>query len=258
MKKEYILFIDSGIGGLSTLAFTQKILKANYIYFADNKNAPYGSHTKNEILKYLTKIISDVQNKYPLKMVVLACNTATTSAVKQLRNLFDIPIIGTEPAITLAKNNGYNHVFALTTETTKKQLKEKLKKHSTPIVKVHSSKTLAKNVENLKTNNTFENYLNVLKDVCNSIYHAQNHDVIVLGCTHYVLIREIFQKFTTKPLLEGNFGVVKQILSNFFKTTNQKAQNRDIVFIFSKPTKFAKQKYKKILGQILANLWNLC
>ena len=123
MKKEYSLFIDSGIGGLSTLAFTQKILKANYIYFADNKNAPYGSHTKNEILKYLTKIISNVQNKYPLKMVVLACNTATTSAVKQLRNLFDIPIIGTEPAITLAKNNGYNHVFALTTETTKKQLK---------------------------------------------------------------------------------------------------------------------------------------
>ena len=258
MKKEYILFIDSGIGGLSTLAFAQKILKTNYIYFADNKNAPYGSHTKNEILKYLTKIINKVQNKYPLKMVVLACNTATTSAVKELRMLFDIPIIGTEPAITLAKNKGYKHIFALTTETTKKQLNKKLKNNTNITVRVHSSKTLAKNVENLKINNTFENYLNVLKDVCNSIHHAQNHDVIVLGCTHYVLICEIFKKFTTKPLLDGNFGVVKQILTNFFKNSNKKSQNEDVVFIFSKPTKFAKQKYKKILGQILANLWNLC
>ena len=49
MKKDYVLFIDSGIGGLTTLSESVKLLKANYIYYADNINAPYGDHTKNEI-----------------------------------------------------------------------------------------------------------------------------------------------------------------------------------------------------------------
>ena len=65
MKKDYILFIDSGIGGLSTLAETCKILHANYIYFADIKNCPYGNLSKKEIeTKYAERITSRLFGEY--------------------------------------------------------------------------------------------------------------------------------------------------------------------------------------------------
>ena len=64
MKKEYILFIDSGIGGLTTLAETTKILNANYIYFADSIHAPYGSHSAEELLCFLREIIENLLKTY--------------------------------------------------------------------------------------------------------------------------------------------------------------------------------------------------
>ena len=124
MKKEYILFIDSGTGGLSTLSEVYKRISANFIYYADNKNCPYGSHSRKEILGFLKNILDEMFNKYEIFMVVLACNTATTSSIDKLRKLYpDKIFIGTEPAIKLANSLGYKKILVLSTPATAKQKK---------------------------------------------------------------------------------------------------------------------------------------
>ena len=131
MKKEYILFIDSGIGGLTTLAETTKILNANYIYFADSIHAPYGSHLAEELLYFLREIIENLLKTYNIRMIVLACNTATASCVEFLREIYPkISIIGTEPALKIAVSASHKRILALTTPTTAKQHKYlSLKQH---------------------------------------------------------------------------------------------------------------------------------
>ena len=69
MKKDYILVIDSGIGGLSTLSEIVQVFPFNYIYYADNKNSPYGSHSTDEVLKFLCEIIDKETVKYNVIMV---------------------------------------------------------------------------------------------------------------------------------------------------------------------------------------------
>ena len=120
MKKEYILVIDSGIGGLSTLCEIYKVLPANYIYFADNKNAPYGKHKKEDVYNFLETIIGSVCLKFKVSMVVLACNTATTTSIEKLRDKFTgIKFIGTEPAIKLAGSFGNKKILSVATPTIK-------------------------------------------------------------------------------------------------------------------------------------------
>ena len=113
MKKEYILVVDSGIGGLSILAQMLKLFNSNIVYFADNKHCPYGSHSRAEILNFLVKIIDKIRKKYNLKIVVLACNTATTSAILHLRKKYkDLVFIGTEPALNLANQLNYKQILS--------------------------------------------------------------------------------------------------------------------------------------------------
>ena len=96
---------DSGIGGLSILSEINKMLpNENTIYLADNKNCPYGNKSRKEIIKLSIKNASTLI-KMGCKIIVIACNTATTNAIKEIRKSFEIPIIGIEPAIKPALTN---------------------------------------------------------------------------------------------------------------------------------------------------------
>lgn len=98
--KGSILVMDSGAGGISTLKVLRKILPyEDYIYFADNKNMPYGNKSRAFLAENAIAIIKKVSEDYALKMAVLACNTLTGAAVKILREEFtSLPIVGMEPA----------------------------------------------------------------------------------------------------------------------------------------------------------------
>ena len=99
MDDRPIGIFDSGIGGISILNNLKDILpNENFIYLADNKNCPYGSKIKKEILllsyKNCKKLI-----EFKCKIIVVACNTATTNSIQKLREIISIPIIGIEPGI---------------------------------------------------------------------------------------------------------------------------------------------------------------
>ena len=95
---------DSGIGGTSIWSAIHDLLpNEKTIYLADSKNAPYGQRTKEEIVA-LSKKNVDLLLEMGCKLIVVACNTATTNAILELRATYDIPFIGIEPAIKPAAN----------------------------------------------------------------------------------------------------------------------------------------------------------
>ena len=90
---------DSGIGGTSIWKEIHNLLPdEDTIYLADSKNAPYGQKSKEEILNLSIKNTEFLLNQN-CKLIVVACNTATTNAIKELREKYDVPFIGIEPAI---------------------------------------------------------------------------------------------------------------------------------------------------------------
>ena len=93
-------FMDSGVGGISVLKEAVKVLpREDFIYYGDSANAPYGTKSSKEI-KELTFKAVDVLMGYDIKALVVACNTATSSAIRDLRVKFpEMPIIGIEPAV---------------------------------------------------------------------------------------------------------------------------------------------------------------
>lgn len=265
MKKEYILFIDSGVGGLSILGEVYKIVPANFIYFADNKNCPYGEHSKHEIFLFLKDIITKVTSKFSVKLVVLACNTATTSSIEPLRKHFtNLTFIGTEPAIKLASDSGYHNILVLSTPATAKQQKyKKLKRSVLKSGKNVHSQTLpdfAKNIENYLTLGNTCSWLNLQKNLYEIKKVAQNYDCVVLGCTHYPLVHSLIEKFVQKPLVSGTHGVAQRVFSehkNLISNELHKNLQKKVLFFFSSNAGDMKKKYIKIFKQILANNKNV-
>ena len=101
--------LDSGIGGTTILKEIKKLLpKEEFIYYADNKNNPYGEKTEEEIYKIVNNIVKFLMYEKKCKMIVIACNTATTRCMKRLKEQYkEIPFVGTVPAIKVACDNNY-------------------------------------------------------------------------------------------------------------------------------------------------------
>jgi glutamate racemase len=119
-----IAFFDSGIGGISVMFEAIKQLpREDYLYFADTLHVPYGTKTKEEVKKYVINSIQTIL-KQEVKAIVIACNTATSIAVSELRSEFNVPIIGMEPAVKPAvemnRTNG-KRVLVFATQLTLSQ-----------------------------------------------------------------------------------------------------------------------------------------
>ncbi|MGB1243021.1 MAG: glutamate racemase, partial [Chitinophagales bacterium] len=114
-----IAFFDSGVGGISVLKEALTLLpNENYLYFADSKNAPYGVKS-SEHIRSLMLDATDFLAQQNIKALVVACNTGTSVAIKDLRKKYSFPIIGMEPAIKPALLNDLSKkVLVFATERT--------------------------------------------------------------------------------------------------------------------------------------------
>ena len=120
IKNNPIGFFDSGVGGLSVMREAISIMpNENYIYFGDSKNAPYGTKSLEEVRKLTFDAVEFLLMKN-VKAIVIACNTATSAAIEELRNKYTyIPIIGIEPAIKPAVNlNKEGNIIVMATPMT--------------------------------------------------------------------------------------------------------------------------------------------
>src|SRR3989344_7038350 len=124
IQRRPIGVFDSGVGGLSVLRELQKILpKENFVFLADQKYVPYGEKTKPELIGLVYRITDYFIKHHNIKMLVVACNTATCGAIEELRSKYTLPIVGTVPAIKLAaKKTKSRTVASISTPSTSKSL----------------------------------------------------------------------------------------------------------------------------------------
>jgi glutamate racemase len=121
VKNSSIGIIDSGIGGASILKEIIKILpNEKYVYLVDNKNMPYGRKSKNKIRGMIQANAVFLLERYHIKMLVIACNTASSVCSSLLRKKFLIPIICVEPPIKPAIERGYKKILLMATRRTLK------------------------------------------------------------------------------------------------------------------------------------------
>ena len=254
-----VLFIDSGIGGLSTLASCLHLCPTlSYIYVADTKNAPYGNKTSKQIRQFLLEIINEQIKTNNIGIIVLACNTATSCAIDYLREIFPtIIFIGTEPAIKPAiKSNMFNaKILVLATKATCNQ--PKFKKLIAPYKKdiiLCPSQKLASLIESYFLKQTPKTFNAIKQEIfltCLS-QNAQNANIssIVLGCTHYSLIAPIFKELFNTKIIDGNFGVAKMLLS-LVSLSNENYYCPTKIFPIIKQTAPTRTPYHKILNNLL-------
>ncbi len=227
MQTNPIGVFDSGVGGISIWKEIISLLpKENTIYLADSKNAPYGQKSKQEIMDLSVKN-TELLLKKGCKIIVVACNTATTNAISYLRKKYDVPFIGIEPAIkpaalkTKTKSIGIlatkgtlnSELFATTSEKFSEDIKifEQIGEGLVPLIetgKIHTA--------------TMEN---LLKKYLKSLTKHQI-DYLVLGCSHYPFLIPQIKKIINKnvTIIDSGEAVARQtkaILSknNLLNTT---------------------------------------
>lgn len=234
-------FFDSGLGGLSIWKEVNGLLPhESTIYLADSLNAPYGQKTKQEIIDFSIKN-TELLIKMGCKLIVVACNTATTNAVQLLRENYEIPFIGIEPAIkpaALKTKSGKIGVLA-----TKGTLNSDLFSHAAnsldeglELIEVEG-KGLVQLIEAGKIEETrglLDTYIVPLLD--------KGVDSIVLGCSHYPflipVIRQIIPNDVT--IIDSGEAVARQsknilninnLLANSAELNHQFYTNKDVDFL---------------------------
>jgi len=204
---------DSGKGGTTVLSAIKSRLKdAEYFYIADSKNCPYGEKTDQELYKIVKNNVETLID-WGAELIVIACNTATTKCIKKLRQDYpDLAFVGTEPAIKLAIDSGAKNILVLATPGTIKSERTKaLTKGATDSITLLSCPGLADTIEENFDKNDFK-IDQKLSELFANLPNRQFFDAVVLGCTHYPLIKPKLQKiFPTAKLVDGGDGVARQV-----------------------------------------------
>jgi len=230
MNNYPIGIFDSGVGGTSIWKEINNLLpQENTIYLADSSNAPYGNKSVDEIISLSIKN-TELLLKLNCKIIVVACNTATTNAIPVLRNKYDIPFIGIEPAIKPAALNTKSKVIGVlaTKGTLSSCLFSESSKDFTKDIKVVEvvGKGLVPLIEAGKINSQETNTL--LRTYLTPMIKAKI-DHLVLGCSHYPYLIPVLQKILPKnvKIIDSGEAVArqtkfilseKQLLSNSNKT----------------------------------------
>lgn len=203
--------LDSGLGGLSILKKLIKVLpNENYLFYEDSINNPYGNKTDNEIFKIVSNIVDYLLNE-KCKIIVIACNTATTACINKLRNKYENTIfVGTVPAIKVSFDHDFKNTLLIATPYTIKsnsvhELIDNFKKDNQNIY-LESGCDLAHLIE-VNDEEKIDLLLNKLL-----IPYKNKIDSIVLGCTHYPLIENKIKKILPNcNIIDGAIGVSNEV-----------------------------------------------
>ena len=236
--------IDSGIGGVTIFReILKSIPKGRFIYYSDSINNPYGDKSKKEILDILDNVVTKLIDM-GCTIIVIACNTASSIGVSYLREKYrKILFIATVPAYKMVHDyNPQGKTLVMATRGTIEsekflELYHKYDNHNTILL---SCIGLAELIEN---NQDVRKYLNEL------LGKYKNIDNVVLGCTHYPLIKSEIKKILGDvTFYDGSKGVTKELL-RVLKMHNIKYESDElkIKFIDSSQNEFKEKRFWGLL-----------
>ena len=191
MDNRPIGIFDSGVGGIKEIH--KQLPNEHLIYLGDTKNFPYGNKSKEEIIKFAIQNVEYLIKKN-VKIIVIACGTATSQAIEILQNKFEIPIMGIiEPTVEYVKNKNYNKIGVIATEGTirngawENKLKEKIQNievinKACPMLATIAEEGRATGEEGRKA---IKEYMEIFKK--NKI------NKIILGCTHFPIYEQVIR-----------------------------------------------------------------
>lgn len=251
MKNQPIGFFDSGIGGTSIWKEVIKLLpKENTIYLADSKNAPYGEKSSDEIISLSIKNTEFLISK-GCKLIIVACNTATTNAIDYLRKNYNIPFIGIEPAIkpaALFSKTGAIGILATKGTLSSKLFEKTANEYSKNITTIEQDgEGLVPLIEEGKLNSDELNELlsRYLKPMLNF-----NIDHLVLGCTHYPYLIPQIQEIlgSNIKIIDSGEAVAKQTKAILEKNNLLSTSSKKSNYLFYTNTQ------TKVLSEILSDV----
>jgi glutamate racemase len=213
-----ILFFDSGVGGLSVLAPTLKLLpNAPIIYAADSAGFPYGTRSEMEIASRVPALLGRLIERFHPRLAVIACNTASTIALQHVRSALDLPVVGTVPAIKPAAEASKSRVIGVlgTAATVRQPYVDDLAarfasdctiiRHGSPeLVELAEAKLGGEDID-----------VEQVRAAAEPMFHAPDGDkidTVVLACTHFPLLGdELRAAFPGVTYVDGGEGIARRI-----------------------------------------------
>ncbi|WP_157990701.1 glutamate racemase [Candidatus Erwinia haradaeae] len=229
-----VVIFDSGVGGLSIYREIYKIFPdLHYLYVFDNVVFPYGEKSEKKTIQRVVSIITAVSRFYQLSLVVIACNSASIVSLPALRSRFMFPIVGVVPAIKPAAKLTRNGVLGIlaTRGTVRRSYTNKLLARfaaecsitmlgSNELVELTESKLRGSIVPN-----------KIIKHILRPwLIMSVPPDTVVLGCTHFPLIREELKNVLPRgtQLIDSGEAIARRIeflLGNTYHKINSKTHN---------------------------------
>ena len=249
-------FFDSGVGGATIFKEAIKEINEEFYYFADNKNAPYGVKEITEVKRFSLNAV-ELLIKKGCKIIVVACNTATSVAINEMREKYpDIIFIGTEPAIKLAKDAiSKKRVLVVATSITIKGEKLSMLVDKLSMNECIDTLALDKLVEFAEKGNVDgEEVCLYLKSKLNHL-DLNNYSHIVLGCTHFPLFKSNFKEVIPRDivLLDSCKGVISNLKNNLNDNISN-TNNSKINLILSKQDAHFVENFKGIIENKNVNI----
>lgn len=211
MKNCPIGVFDSGIGGISVLRNMRADLpREDFIYFGDDKNAPYGTRPEPEILR-LAEADADFLLEKNVKAIVIACNTATSAAAAVLREKLSIPVIGMEPALkpaSLFRRDGMIAVLATSATLRQEKFRHLMERYGEYAVPVPCPGLMDYVERGITEGAELDAFLRERL----APFRSYHFEAAVLGCTHYVFLKDAIQRVMPGVrLFDGNEGTSHQL-----------------------------------------------
>lgn len=208
---------DSGLGGISVVRqLRQDMPHERILYFGDSANAPYGTKTPEQVRDLSFAIVRRFVEQ-GVKAVVIACNTATSAAVNDLRDTYDFPIIGMEPALKVACDRGHGVRQRVIVAATPLTLREH--KFAALMDRFKADHTIfpepCPGLVDIVEHGQLDNHDLVMDTLHRYFdqYDLNTIDAVVLGCTHFVFYRDYFRELLpdTAAIIDGNEGTVRHL-----------------------------------------------
>ncbi len=208
---------DSGMGGVSVLGKMMEVMpEESFVYYGDSRNAPYGVKTVEKVRDYSIEICELLISE-GVKAIVVACNTATSAAINDMRDQFDVPIIGMEPALKPAvesvKHQGTIAVMATEMTLREEKFEDLLQQYESShnILKIPCPKLVELVEAEVLDGQEVESVI----EACFEGVKRDEVSAIVLGCTHFVFLKDVIKEmFDNKVVIfDGNDGTTRHLKS---------------------------------------------